>query len=142
MNSWKVKCFRELPALTNKDGTVKEFTCISCPIGCRLQATEKDGALSITGYSCKRGLEYGLQEIQAPRRNISSTVCVENGFLAVLPVKTAAPIPKELIFRVMKEINNVRVSAPIKVGTVIIPDVLHTGIDIVATRDMAVCGVS
>ena len=115
---------------------MKEFTCVSCPMGCRLRATEKDGAYTIEGYSCKRGLEYGLQEMKDPRRNISSTVYVENGFLAALPVKTAAPIPKGMIFQVMEEINKIKVTAPVKTGAVIIPDVLHTGIDIVATRDM------
>jgi len=115
---------------------MKEFTCVSCPMGCRLRAIEKDGAYTIEGYSCKRGLEYGLQEMKDPRRNISSTVRIENGFLAALPVKTAAPIPKGMIFQVMEEINKIRVTAPVKTGAVIIPDVLHTGIDIVATRDM------
>ena len=108
-------------------------------MGCRLRAIEKDGAYTaytIEGYSCKRGLEYGLQEMKDPRRNISSTVRIENGFLAALPVKTAAPIPKGMIFQVMEEINKIRVTAPVKTGAVIIPDVLHTGIDIVATRDM------
>lgn len=115
---------------------MKKFTCVSCPIGCRLTAAEKDGAYIIEGYTCKRGLEYGLQEMKDPRRNISSTVRVENGFLAVLPVKTAAPIPKGMILQVMEEINKRSVQAPVQSGAVIIHDVLHTGIDIVATRDM------
>ena len=105
-------------------------------MGCRLRAIEKDGAYTIEGYSCKRGLEYGLQEMKDPRRNISSTVRIENGFLAALPVKTAAPIPKGMIFQVMEEINKIRVTAPVKTGAVIISNVLHTGINIVATRDM------
>jgi len=115
---------------------MKEFTCVSCPIGCRLTATEKNGEYSIEGYTCKRGLEYGLQEMKDPRRNISSTVRITNGFLAVLPVKTATPIPKGMIFQVMEEINKQTVIAPVKSGAVIIRDVLHTGVDIVATRDM------
>lgn len=120
---------------------MREFTCVSCPIGCRLRAIKKAGAYTdesytIEGHSCKRGLEYGLQEMKDPRRNISSTVHVENGFLAALPVKTAAPIPKGMIFQVMEEINKIKVTAPVKTGAVIIPDVLHTAIDIVATRDM------
>lgn len=105
-------------------------------MGCRLRAIEKDGAYTIEGYSCKRGLEYGLQEMKDPRRNISSTVYIENGFLSALPVKTAAPIPKGMIFQVMEEINKVHVIAPVKIGAIIIPDVLHTGINIVATRNM------
>lgn len=115
---------------------MKKFTCVSCPLGCRLTATEQEGTYSIKGYTCKRGLEYGLQEMKDPRRNISSTVRVTNGFLAVLPVKTAAPIPKGMIFQVMEAINQQTVEAPVQSGAVIIRDVLHTGVDIVATRDM------
>ncbi len=115
---------------------MKEFTCVSCPLGCRLRAEEKNGEYIIEGYTCKRGLEYGLQEMRDPRRNISSTVRVKNGFLNLLPVKTSAPIPKDKIFSVMEEINKQEVSAPIKVGAVIIDNVLETGVSIVATRDM------
>ncbi|MEL3907050.1 MAG: DUF1667 domain-containing protein [Treponema sp.] len=115
---------------------MKEFTCVSCPVGCRLTAVEKNGAYTIEGYTCKRGLEYGLQEMKDPRRNISSTVCIDNGFLAVLPVKTAQPIPKGMIFQVMKEINKKKMTAPVQVGDVVIHNVLNTGVDIVATRNM------
>ena len=60
----------------------------------------------------------------------------ENGFLALVPVKTAEPIPKNLIFDVMTQINSVVVEAPVFLGDVIVKDVAGTGIDIVATRDM------
>ena len=118
------------------EGNMKEFTCISCPMGCRLQAVTDNGSAVISGNRCARGREYGLQELRDPRRNISSTVRITNGFLECLPVKTAAPIPKGLIFQVMEEINKIRVAAPVGAGAVIIHDVLHTGVDIVACRDM------
>lgn len=116
---------------------MKEFTCVSCPMGCHLSVTKKEnGEFLVKGFACKRGLEYGLQEMKDPRRNISSSVRIENGFLAVLPVKTEKPIPKNLIFQVMEKINSTKITAPVKVGDVIIANVLDTGINIVATRDM------
>lgn len=115
---------------------MKEFTCVSCPMGCRLTATVENGSHKIEGYTCKRGLEYGLQEMKDPRRNISSTVRITNGFLTVLPVKTAAPIPKNMIFQVMEAINRVHVTAPIHSGAVVLANVLNTGVNIVATRNM------
>ncbi len=115
----------------------KEFTCVSCPMGCRLTAYRNpDGEIIVEGYTCKRGLEYGMQELQDPRRNISSTVRIEDAELSALPVKTSAPIPKGMIFGVMQEINKVCVSAPISTGDVIIKNVLGTGCDIVAARRM------
>ena len=61
---------------------------------------------------------------------------IENGFLALLPVKTAMSIPKNLIFDVMKEISKVTVKAPVKLGDVLIENVCFTEIDVIATRDM------
>ncbi len=116
---------------------MKEFTCVSCPMGCKLNAFEEESGYKITGYSCKRGLQYGLQEMEDPRRNISSTVRIQNGFLSMLPVKTSAPIPKDRIFSVMEIINNQKIEAPVSVGDVIIPNILETGVDIIATRNMA-----
>ncbi len=115
---------------------MKEFTCVSCPMGCKLSAFKENGEYRIEGYTCKRGLQYGLQEMKDPRRNISSTVRVTNGFLSMLPVKTSAPIPKDSIFSIMEEINRKQVTAPVCVGDVIIADILNTGVDIVATRNM------
>ncbi len=116
---------------------IKEFTCVSCPMGCMLQATPlESGEFQITGNSCKRGLTYGLQEMKDPKRNISSTVCVSGSEINSLPVKTADPIPKGKIFEIMKEINKITVQAPVQVGDVIIANVLNTGVDIIATRNL------
>lgn len=114
----------------------KEFICIVCPMGCNLTVEEVDGDYVVSGNSCKRGEVYGKQEMVDPRRHISSTVRVKNGFLNLVPVKTKDQIPKKLIFDVMKEINKVEVEAPIKMGDVLIENVLNTGVDIVSARDI------
>ena len=113
-----------------------ELTCIACPMGCRLQIEETENGYIIEGHTCPKGKKYALQELEDPRRMVTSTVSVENGFLALVPVKTAEPIPKNLIFDVMTQINSVVVEAPVFLGDVIVKDVAGTGIDIVATRDM------
>lgn len=114
----------------------KEFICIACPNGCRLKVDDNPSGYKVEGYTCEKGKEYAIQEVEDPRRIITSTVRIENGFLALLPVKTAKPIPKDLIFDVMKEINKVRVKAPIHLGDIIIKNIISTGIDVIATRDM------
>ena len=45
-------------------------------------------------------------------------------------------VPKGMIFDIMQEINKCSVEAPVKMGQVIIPNVLGTGVDVVATRTM------
>ena len=111
------------------------LTCIVCPKGCELRISLDDGGkiLDISGHTCKRGVAYAEAECTHPTRTVTSTVRCEGG--AVLPVKTSAPIPKELIFKVMREINSVIAPKRAKIGDVLIKNVLDTGTDIVAAAD-------
>lgn len=119
----------------------KEMICIVCPMGCHLTVIEDESSESgyrVEGNQCKRGAVYGVNEQTNPTRVIPTTVKIENGILNRLPVKTAAPVPKHLIFECMKEINKVTVKAPIKTGDIIIENILGTGVNVVATRSMQV----
>ncbi len=113
----------------------RRLTCIVCPKGCDLIATldENGKFISASGATCKRGLVYAETECTAPTRTVTSTVCVTGG--GVLPVKTASPIPKELIFEAMKEINRVTAPRDTKIGDVLIEDLCGTGVALVATQN-------
>ncbi len=112
---------------------MKELICITCPRGCHLLV---DDNLNVTGNMCPRGALYAKAELTHPTRMVTSSVWVESKIESRLPVKTKEPIPKELIFPVMEEIEKITVKAPIKIGDVIIKDVLGTGVDIVATKNI------
>ena len=113
----------------------KNLTCVACPLGCSI-TVEYEGkeVLSVTGNTCKRGDAYARTEIVNPTRSIASSVKVNGGVHPVVPVKTSKPIPKTMIFDCMREINAVSVDAPVKLGQVIIADMLGTGADVVATN--------
>lgn len=115
--------------------TTRNLTCIVCPKGCELTVTFGGAGEieKIEGYTCKRGEEYARNECTHPVRTVTSTVKTESG--RTVAVKTASPIPKELIFDAMKEINAVRVpdTQAVEIGDVIIPDVCGTKISVVAT---------
>lgn len=115
------------------------LTCIVCPKGCELRVSlDSDGKITeVSGYTCKRGLAYAEAECTHPTRTVTSTVRTESG--AVLPVKTSAPIAKELIFEAMKIINAARAAKDAKIGDVIIADILSTGVDVVATANASDC---
>ncbi|HOA34009.1 MAG TPA: DUF1667 domain-containing protein [Clostridiales bacterium] len=114
----------------------KQMICIACPIGCILDVEyEGKELISVTGYTCPRGKTYAETEISNPQRVVTSTVKLEGGRNPVVPVKTSKPIDKALIFDCMKEINKAIAKAPVKIGDVIIPNVLGTGADIVATAE-------
>jgi len=116
---------------------MREMICIVCPVGCRLQVDERpDGEIIVMGNGCNRGVPYAKKELTNPTRVITSTVKIKGGIHKRLPVKTSTDIPKGLNFDVMKELEGIEVESPIKVGTVLIKNVLGTGADIVATRNM------
>jgi len=116
---------------------MREMICIVCPVGCRLQVDERpDGEIIVMGNGCNRGVPYAKKELTNPTRVITSTVKIKGGIHKRLPVKTSTDIPKGMNFDVMKELEGIEVESPIKVGTVLIKNVLGTGADIVATRNM------
>ena len=113
----------------------KNLTCIICPLGCELKIEfDGDGKVDkVSGNTCPRGKQYAINECTNPVRTITSTVRCEDG--GVVAVKTSSPIPKAKMFEVMKEINNARAGASVKIGDVIIANVCDTGADVIATAN-------
>jgi CxxC motif-containing protein len=118
-------------------GEEREIVCIVCPTGCRIRVSGAGRkSFRIRGNECKRGEEYALKEITDPRRTLITTVRIDRAPLTRLPVRTNREIPKSSIFPCMEVINRIQVEAPVEIGQVIIPDILGTGADVVASRSM------
>lgn len=114
-----------------------KIICTSCPRGCGITVKhEGKKILDITGYTCKRGLSYARDEFTLPKRVLTSTVKINGGQLAMLPVRTAEAIPKSKMFECVKEICKISVDAPVKIGTVICPNICGTNVDLIASRDI------
>lgn len=113
----------------------RKLTCIVCPKGCDLKVEfDDDGKIAeVSGFTCPRGKDYAIAECTSPVRTVTSTVRCADG--AVVAVKTSKPIPKSMIFDVMREINSVLANADVKIGDVVIANVLDTGSDIVVTSN-------
>jgi len=111
---------------------VNEFTCVVCPWGCLLKIHDEN----ISGYSCTRGLKYAQKEQTDPRRSISGSVRIVGAVQNALPVKTSEPIPKHLLLEAAKLLSTVTVSPPIKTGDIIVPDILGTDINFIASISM------
>jgi CxxC motif-containing protein len=116
------------------------YLCIGCPLGCRLEVEEDvDGSVvEVRGHSCRKGKTFAEREHHDPRRMVTTTVAVEGGRWSRLPVHTTAEVPKHLVHDVVRSLRLVRVTAPVELGQVIEPDVLGTGVDVVASRPMSV----
>ncbi|NLP48517.1 MAG: DUF1667 domain-containing protein [Clostridiales bacterium] len=116
---------------------LKDMICVSCPIGCNLKVEiDPEGQVkSVEGNQCKRGYTYAVDEITRPMRMLTSTMAVEGGACTVVPVRTKAPIPKDLLLESMKVLNTRVVKAPIAIGDTLIKNLLDTGVDLMATAD-------
>lgn len=115
---------------------LKTITCICCPKGCLVTLDTENPEETIKGFGCPQGKEYAIGELTHPMRTISSTVEIKGGLHPRIPVKTNGNIPKEKIFEVMDEINKISVESPVKCGDILLENVLDTGVNIVACRDM------
>lgn len=113
-----------------------EVTCIVCPTGCRAKVTVRNGEVKVEGVECPRGSEYAVKEITAPTRDFFTTVPIKGGSVRVCPVRSTQPVPKGMVINCLKEMAEITLEAPIKMGDVVLKNVLGLGIDIVATRDV------
>ena len=119
---------------------MREVICIVCPKGCHLKIEENgEGGYNVSGASCERGIDYGINEVTNPVRVVTSTVAISGAADGEVrcPVKTADAIPKALIFDAMKEIKKTGIKAPVRIGDVVIENICGTGIDLVACRNIA-----
>ena len=115
---------------------VKEIRCIVCPTGCLVHVENVNGELVMEGHLCNRGEEYAREEFIAPKRILTTTIRVENGFLPLVPVRSDIPIPKDKLQETLKEIAGTKVKAPIKMGDILIKNVIGLDANIIASRDL------
>lgn len=120
-----------------------QFNCTTCPSECLLTAEierSADGAVvevrSVTGNSCPRGDTFAHQELTCPMRVLTTTVAVSGSDEALLPVRTSEAIPLALHAQAMDLLRGVVVEAPIRMGDVVLEDLLGTSIDLVASMDI------
>lgn len=115
----------------------KDFVCIGCPLGCNITVEINNGEIkNIVGNTCPKGADYVAKELTDPRRIVTSLVRVQGGVLPVVSVKTAADIPKGSIKDCIKALKMVELSAPVRMGDVVVENVCGTGVNIVATANV------
>jgi CxxC motif-containing protein len=115
-----------------------DITCIICPTGCPITITERpESPIEIAGATCKRGLEYAEQEYREPKRMLITTMRIDGGTLSVIPVRSNKELPKKRIFEAVQYVSRIALKAPIKMGTVVVPNLLSLGVDVIASRDIA-----
>jgi CxxC motif-containing protein len=114
---------------------MKEMTCIVCPVGCHLSI---DDALKVIGNRCPRGERYGIDEMTQPKRMLTSTVRTLYNHHPRLSVKSRTALPKGLIFEAISVLDSVIIDKNVKIGDVIVSNIMNTGVDMIATSELSI----
>lgn len=113
---------------------IDRLTCILCPVGCELEAERTGDDLQVRGNQCEKGISFAEEEILHPMRNLATSVPLRGTASQMVSVRLSGPVPRDKIFPILAEIAKLRPEPPIRRGLVLIPNVLGTGADVIATR--------
>ena len=113
---------------------MKEYVCIVCPNGCHLKFDENTH--ETTGNKCPRGAAYALSEYTHPTRSVCSSVRTSLPEYPVISVRTNKEIDKKLIKDLMIELKKVVVNEYLPINSVVVKNILNTGVDIITTAPL------
>ena len=114
----------------------RDMICIVCPNGCEMTVEVQDGKVDVQGALCKRGRQYAEQEMINPMRTISTSILVKDGEFPLASVRLSKPVPKSLIFDIMKQVEGVRIEAPVHIGQVVLQHVCGSDSDVIVTKNV------
>ena len=113
-----------------------KLICINCPRGGHLEVEKVNDEIRVTGNACKRGMTYAINELTNPLRTVTTTLPIDSIDHRRIPVITSKPVPKGKIMDVMKALKDLEVKAPVKMGDVIVKDVIGLDSDIIASKSI------
>ena len=107
-------------------------------MGCQLEVTmpsSDPASFKVSGNTCPRGDAYARKELTNPERTLTCTVAVIGSGRCVVTAKTAGEVPKAKLLDCMQAVRRLTVQAPVHAKDVLIKDILHTGVDLIACED-------
>jgi len=116
----------------------EKVICVGCPLGCRttLRIDHHGDVVKITGYQCKEGRQYVVEEYRSPVRIFTATILTEKSAIPLLPVRTDRPILKSKLKEAALTLVRLKAIPPVRIGQVIISNILDTGANVIATDDL------
>jgi CxxC motif-containing protein len=115
---------------------MKQITCITCPIGCRISIETMNGQYVISGNKCAKGENFVMTELTSPVRSLTTTVRTAFADVPALPVKTKGEVPKEKITEIMHELSKITITERTGIGETVVSNISGTNCDIIATSDI------
>ncbi len=114
----------------------RTMICTMCPNGCELHIRYRDRTVDeVTGWLCRKGVEYAEAEVEHPMRIVTTTVEVEGGRSPLVSVRSDRPVPKESVPAVVRYLKTLSLRGPIAFHQTIAENVLDTGASIIATSE-------
>lgn len=115
---------------TGEEATGKRgnMVCTVCPKGCIMQVEREP--FSVKGNMCERGEGFAKEELESPKRIVTSVVKTSDG---IVSVRTSVAVDKKDIFKVMKAIKKIRLTEPIMPGQTVARSIAGTHADLIAT---------
>ena len=114
---------------------MERLVCAICPNCCLIYLDSN--TKEIKGNKCPRGKKFFFNETNSPSRVVTTTVKILDGNKERISVKSSKEISKDLVLDCISEIKKAYLKAPVKVGDIIIKNVLNTGANIIATSDVS-----
>ena len=116
--------------------SIRELTCIGCPMGCQLTAVLENGQVTrVTGNTCPRGTPMpGRSAPTRPHRHRHRPGVRRRAAGGVRPHRRRGA-QGEGAGRGSGAVPGAS-HGPVAAGDVVIPNVLGTGVDVVATRSV------
>ncbi|MFH0861145.1 MAG: DUF1667 domain-containing protein [Candidatus Altiarchaeota archaeon] len=109
--------------------------CIVCPVGCDVTVEYvRKKVREISGCACQRGEAYARDEVVDPKRVLTSTVRVSGGSEPLVSVRTDKAIQKVKVKAAVKKLSKLKVRAPVKIGDVLVRNLMNSGADVVSTK--------
>ena len=118
------------------------LTCILCPVGCEIEVRRGTKALDLKGHQCEKGIDFATEEVLRPRRNLATSVPLKGSETLMVSVRLSGRVSREMLFPILDKISKLRPDGPVRRGQVLIPDVLGTGVDVIATRTVKAADAS
>ena len=116
----------------------ERIICTGCPLGCEVKLTlnDENEVIGVADNKCKEGERYVLEEYKNPVRTLTATVLTQGSSQPLLAVRTSKPILKTKLTQGMVVLAKAKAKPPVKMGDVIIPNLLGIGVDVVASSDL------
>jgi CxxC motif-containing protein len=116
---------------------ITKENCRNCAFACDLEIEHDELAIiRVKGNNCLRGASYAEEILKLPYRFVNASVKVNNGKYGRVSIRCVRPVSREIYGKVLSELKNLEIEAPVKEGDKVILNFMEQGIDFYAVSEV------